>query len=71
MQLVDILILFFQPAYCRSDQIVSLQSGEEYDVLVIGGGATGTGVALDAVTRGTHDCLQSYAYTCYVISGLH
>lgn len=24
----------------------------EYDVLVIGGGATGTGVALDAVTRG-------------------
>lgn len=26
--------------------------GEEYDLLVIGGGATGTGIALDAVTRG-------------------
>ena len=55
MQSVDILILFFQRTFCRSDQIVSLQSGEEYDVLVIGGGATGTGVALDAVTRGTHN----------------
>tara|TARA_R110000737_G_scaffold177718_2_gene202314 strand:+ start:512 stop:1963 length:1452 start_codon:yes stop_codon:yes gene_type:complete len=29
-----------------------LESGEEYDVLVIGGGATGLGVALDAVSRG-------------------
>lgn len=28
------------------------QSGEEYDLLVIGGGATGAGIALDAVTRG-------------------
>ncbi|TKA75875.1 hypothetical protein B0A55_04851 [Friedmanniomyces simplex] len=27
-------------------------SGEEYDLLVIGGGATGTGIALDAATRG-------------------
>ena len=26
--------------------------GEEYDLLVIGGGATGSGIALDAVTRG-------------------
>jgi len=26
--------------------------GEEYDLLVIGGGATGTGIALDAITRG-------------------
>lgn len=36
----------------RSDQIKALQGGEEYDVLVIGGGATGAGCALDAVTRG-------------------
>lgn len=28
------------------------QNGEEYDLLVIGGGATGSGIALDAVTRG-------------------
>jgi len=27
-------------------------AGEEYDLLVIGGGATGAGIALDAVTRG-------------------
>lgn len=27
-------------------------TGTEYDLLVIGGGATGTGIALDAVTRG-------------------
>lgn len=27
-------------------------AGEEYDLLVIGGGATGTGIALDAATRG-------------------
>lgn len=36
----------------RSEQMQVLQSGEEYDVLVIGGGATGAGVALDAITRG-------------------
>lgn len=36
----------------RSEQIQVLQSGEEYDVLVIGGGATGAGVALDSITRG-------------------
>ena len=28
------------------------KAGEEYDLLVIGGGATGAGIALDAVTRG-------------------
>lgn len=38
----------------REEQLTSLQSGEEYDVLVIGGGATGVGVALDATTRGTY-----------------
>lgn len=36
----------------RTEQIQTLQSGEEYDVLIIGGGATGSGCALDAVTRG-------------------
>lgn len=32
-------------------------SGEEYDVLVIGGGATGSGCALDAITRGLKTAL--------------
>lgn len=36
----------------RSEQLKSLQGGEQYDILVIGGGVTGSGVALDAVTRG-------------------
>ena len=35
----------------REDQLLQLKTGD-YDVLVIGGGATGTGVALDSVSRG-------------------
>ena len=35
----------------RSDAVASL-TGEPFDVLVIGGGITGAGVALDAATRG-------------------
>ncbi|CAK9298914.1 unnamed protein product [Gordionus sp. m RMFG-2023] len=35
----------------REDQLNSLQK-ESFDILIIGGGATGCGVALDAVTRG-------------------
>lgn len=29
-----------------------LQSGEQFDILVVGGGANGAGVALDAASRG-------------------
>jgi glycerol-3-phosphate dehydrogenase len=37
----------------REEQLRRLRSGAApYDVLVVGGGATGTGVALDAATRG-------------------
>ncbi|XP_010884402.2 glycerol-3-phosphate dehydrogenase, mitochondrial isoform X2 [Esox lucius] len=35
----------------RQAQLSTLQNTEEFDVLVIGGGATGSGCALDAVTR--------------------
>lgn len=41
----------------RAAQVKSLQSGEEFDVLIIGGGATGAGCALDAVTRGLKTAL--------------
>lgn len=41
----------------RSDQINSLKNTPEFDVLVIGGGATGCGVALDSVTRGLSTAL--------------
>ncbi len=34
-----------------------MASGQEFDILVIGGGATGCGVALDAVSRGTSEGL--------------
>ena len=41
----------------RSEQIQTLRSDQEFDVLVIGGGATGCGVALDATTRGLKTAL--------------
>jgi len=37
----------------RQQQLTKLKSGDNiYDILVIGGGATGAGIALDATTRG-------------------
>lgn len=36
----------------RCKQLDRLQDGESFDLLVIGGGATGCGIALDAATRG-------------------
>uniref|UniRef100_A0A8C3GQP3 Glycerol-3-phosphate dehydrogenase n=1 Tax=Cairina moschata TaxID=8855 RepID=A0A8C3GQP3_CAIMO len=41
----------------REEQILALQTTPEFDVLVIGGGATGCGCALDAVTRGLKTAL--------------
>nr|XP_033471867.1 glycerol-3-phosphate dehydrogenase, mitochondrial isoform X1 [Epinephelus lanceolatus] len=35
----------------RQAQLARLQNTEEFDVLIVGGGATGAGCALDAVTR--------------------
>jgi glycerol-3-phosphate dehydrogenase len=39
-------------AYCRQQQLEQLAAGEPLDVLVIGGGATGVGIAVDAAVRG-------------------
>lgn len=41
----------------RNEMISRLQSGEEYDVLIIGGGASGAGCCLDACTRGLKTAL--------------
>ncbi|XP_041980743.1 glycerol-3-phosphate dehydrogenase, mitochondrial isoform X2 [Aricia agestis] len=41
-----------RPLPPRSEQVKALQAGHTYDVLIIGGGATGAGCALDSVTRG-------------------
>ena len=40
----------------RKEQIENLKS-ETYDLVVIGGGATGTGIALDAASRGLKTAL--------------
>lgn len=40
-----------KPLPSRTEQLKALEE-EEYDVLVIGGGATGSGCALDSVSRG-------------------
>jgi len=37
---------------------------QEFDILVIGGGATGSGVALDAATRGLKVALVQYMCVC-------
>ena len=47
------------PPLSRSDQLVRLRSGKVYDVLVIGGGATGCGIALDSILRGIYIKLVS------------
>lgn len=44
----------------RNTQIQSLKS-ESFDVLIIGGGATGAGCAIDSVTRG-----KIYFYKFYI-----
>ena len=44
---------------------------EEFDVLVIGGGATGCGVALDAQTRGIPMLLKVLVDTIYLFNSLH
>ncbi|VFU08584.1 FAD-dependent oxidoreductase [Methylocella tundrae] len=41
----------------RSSALAALRSGGTFDVLVVGGGATGCGVALDAASRGLRTAL--------------
>src|SRR5688572_12358442 len=41
----------------RAEALASLRSSAQWDIVVIGGGATGLGVALDAATRGYRTAL--------------
>ncbi len=41
----------------RREDALRRLADEEFDVLVIGGGVTGTGVALDAASRGLRTAL--------------
>ena len=61
---LSLSLIYLFPFSCssREDQLAKLRSGKVYDVLVIGGGATGCGIALDSVLRGTCTC------TCMCIS---
>ncbi|GAB6028310.1 glycerol-3-phosphate dehydrogenase [Chamberlinius hualienensis] len=45
------------PLPTRAAQLATLKDTKEFDVLVIGGGATGAGVALDSVSRGLKTAL--------------
>ncbi len=44
------------PSFARADALARLES-EEFDVLIVGGGITGCGVALDAASRGLRTAL--------------
>ncbi|CAH8479895.1 unnamed protein product [Schistosoma guineensis] len=48
---------FERPLPTRDEHLKRMASGELFDVLVIGGGASGAGVALDAASRGLSTCL--------------
>lgn len=49
----------------RSALLLDLQSGDEFDVLIIGGGATGAGAALDARLRGLKvACVEREDFSC-------
>ncbi|KAI8093066.1 FAD dependent oxidoreductase-domain-containing protein [Halteromyces radiatus] len=41
----------------REEMLNRLKAGKQYDLLIVGGGATGTGTALDAATRGLNVAL--------------
>lgn len=47
----ELKMLFKDALPTREEQLSTLRNTEEFDVLVVGGGATGSGCALDAVTR--------------------
>lgn len=42
----------FKKLPSRKEMIEKMRKGEEYDLVIVGGGATGTGCAVDAATRG-------------------
>lgn len=52
MEAVEQVNMAFQDELpSRQAQLTALRNTQEFDVLVVGGGATGSGCALDAVTR--------------------
>ena len=62
--------IFFVASGCRTEQLSTLRSDRVYDVLVIGGGATGCGVALDSVLRGKINNVYSFYFMFRLPSNL-
>ena len=56
----DLKVPFADQLPSRQAQLAALKDTEEFDVLVVGGGATGAGCALDAVTRSKLTVNKSY-----------
>ncbi|CAL8104799.1 unnamed protein product [Calicophoron daubneyi] len=48
---------FNKPFPTRAEHLERMSSGEVFDMLIIGGGATGAGIAVDAASRGLRTCL--------------
>ena len=46
----------------RKQQIQQLQATKEFDICIIGGGATGLGIAVDAASRGCKTILLEKKY---------
>uniref|UniRef100_A0A087YAP3 Glycerol-3-phosphate dehydrogenase, mitochondrial n=1 Tax=Poecilia formosa TaxID=48698 RepID=A0A087YAP3_POEFO len=53
----ELKVLFANELPSREAQLAALQDTPEFDVLIVGGGATGAGCALDAVTRNLRTAL--------------
>ncbi|XP_008422493.1 glycerol-3-phosphate dehydrogenase, mitochondrial isoform X1 [Poecilia reticulata] len=53
----ELKVLFAKELPSREAQLAALQDTTEFDVLIVGGGATGAGCALDAVTRNLRTAL--------------
>ena len=48
---MELKVPFADELPSRGAQLATLRDTEEFDVLIVGGGATGAGCALEAVTR--------------------
>ena len=53
----------------RQKSLRQLKAGRTFDLIIIGGGATGCGVALDAATRGLDVALiEKNDFSCRIVN---
>lgn len=58
----ELKVIYADELPSRQAQLAALKNTEEFDVLVVGGGATGAGCALDSVTRSKINVYGSYSF---------